>query len=119
VARLLVNENVPGDVVTALRADDHDVLWVQEAGPGSTDETVLAPALAEGRILLTFDKDFGELAFLQGLTATPGVILLRPRLRSPDYLVRFTRAVLGQGHTWEGHFAVAEEGRLRLVPLPT
>ena len=68
--------------------------------------------------MLTFDKDFGELAFRLGQVATPGVILLRPRLRSPSYLVRFTRAVLSKGHTWEGHFAVAEEGRLRLVPLP-
>jgi predicted nuclease of predicted toxin-antitoxin system len=118
MARLLANENVPAAVVAALRADGHDVAWMQEAGAGSTDEQVLDLALAEGRILLTFDKDFGELAFLRGLNATPGVILFRPRLRSPDYLVRFTRAVLSQGHTWEGHFAVAEEGQLRLVPLP-
>jgi predicted nuclease of predicted toxin-antitoxin system len=118
MARLLANENVPAVVVAAMRADGHDVAWMQEAGPGSPDVQVLALALAEGRVLLTFDKDFGELAFRQGLAATPGVILLRPRLRSPDYLVRFTRAVLGLGHTWEGHFAVAEEGRLRLVPLP-
>ena len=87
-------------------------------GLASSDETVLALALADGRVLLTFDKDFGELAFRRGLLATPGVILLRPRLRTLAYLIRFTRAVLSQGHTWEGHFAVAEEGRLRLVPLP-
>lgn len=79
---------------------------------------MLALALAEKRVLLTFDKDFGELAFRRGLTSIHGVILLRPRLRSPDYLIRFTRAVLAQGHTWEGHFTVAEEGRLRVVPLP-
>ncbi len=88
-------------------------------GPGSPDDQVLALAFAEGRIVLTFDKDFGELAFRLGQRATPGVILLRPRLQSPDHLVRFTRAVLAQAHSWEGHFAVAEEGRLRLVPLPT
>jgi predicted nuclease of predicted toxin-antitoxin system len=103
----------------ALRGDGHDVAWIREVNPGSIDEDVLALALAETRVLLTFDNDFGELAFRRGLLATPGVILLRPRLRSPDYLVRFARAVLAQGHTWEGHFAVAEEGRLRIVPLPT
>lgn len=69
-------------------------------------------------MLVTFDKDFGELAFRLGATAAAGVILLRPRLRALDYLIRFARAVLSQGHTWEGHFAVAEEGRLRIVPLP-
>ncbi len=119
MARLLANENVPADVVMSLRMDGHDVTWMRDAGPGSPDDVVLSLAQAEDRILLTFDKDFGELAFRRGQAATPGVILLRPRLRSPDYLVRFTQAVLAQGHTWAGHFAVAEEGRLRLVPLPT
>src|SRR4051794_23215484 len=119
MARMLANENVPADVVAALNADGHDVTWMRDLGPGSPDDQVLSLAFAEGRIVLTFDKDFGELAFPLGQQATPGVILLRPRLRSPDYLVRFTRAVLAQGHPWEGHFAVAEEGRLRLVPLPT
>ena len=119
MAKLLADENVALDVVAALRADGHDVSSIKEVGPGSTDDVVLVRALAEDRVLLTFDKDFGELAFRLGQTATPGVILLRPRLRSPDYLVRFARAVLAQGHTWQGHFTVAEEGRLRIVPLPT
>ena len=118
MARLLANENVPAVVVAAMRAAGHDVAWMHETGPGSPDEDVLALAQADGRVLLTFDKDFGELAFRRGRAATLGVILLRPRLRSPDHLVRFTLAVLGQGHAWEGHFAVAEERRLRIVPLP-
>jgi predicted nuclease of predicted toxin-antitoxin system len=118
MANLLANENVPAAVIVALRANGHDVASMHETGPGTPDDQVLALALTEGRNLLTFDKDFGEMAFRQGLMATPGVILLRPRLRSPDYLVRFTLAVLAQGLAWQGHFAVAEEGRLRLVPLP-
>ncbi len=116
--KLLANENVPAEVVMALRADGHDVAWIQEAGSGSADEIVLALAVAESRVLLTFDKDFGELAFRLGRPATVGVILLRPRLRSPEYLIRFARAVIAQSRAWEGHFAVAVEGRLRLVPLP-
>lgn len=117
--KLLANENVASAVITALRADGRDVVWIQEVGRGSTDEAVLALAFAEDRVLLTFDKDFGELAFRLGRPAAPGVILLRPRLRSPDYLVRFAQAVLAQSHIWEGHFTVAEEGRLRIVPLPS
>lgn len=119
MARMLANENVPGDVVTDLRADGHDVTWMKDIGLRSPDDRVLALAFAEGRIVLTFDKDFGELAFRLGQRATPGVILLRPRLHSSDHLVRFTEAVLARGHSWEGHFAVAEEGRPRLVPPPT
>ena len=118
MAKLLADEIVPAVVVLALRADGHVVSWMREVGPGSTDAAVLALASAEDRVLLTFDKDFGELAFRHALKATPGVILLRPRLRSPDDLVRFARTVMAESHTWEGHFAVAEEGRLRIIPLP-
>jgi predicted nuclease of predicted toxin-antitoxin system len=118
VAKLLADENVALDIVTALRTGGHDVTSIKDVGPGSTDVAVLARALAEDRVLLTFDKDFGELAFHLGQSASPGIILLRPRLRSPAYLVRFTLAVLGQDQTWQGHFTVAEDGRLRMVPLP-
>jgi len=58
--RFLANENFPGPAVTALRAAGHDVVWIRTAAPGSTDRDVLAQAAREERILLTFDKDFGE-----------------------------------------------------------
>jgi len=118
MARLLADENIPSDVVAAPRSDGHDVAWIGEVAPAADDMAVLARASAEGRLLLTLDKDFGELAFRLGSSAAPGIILLRPRLRSPDHLTKFTRAALAQGHDWNGHFAVAEEGRLRILPLP-
>ena len=106
-------------MVHALRADGHDVGWILEVSPGATDEVVLELALIENQVLLTFDNHFGELAFRLGRLAILGIILLRPGLKSPDYFLRFARAVLAQGHSWEGQFTVAEEGRLRIVPLPT
>jgi hypothetical protein len=69
-------------------------------------------------VLVTFDKDFGEKAFEQGKEAIAGVILLRPRLRSPEQVAQFTVTVLTQSFDWEGHFCVAQEGRLRIVPIP-
>ena len=60
--RFLANENFPGAAVTALQAAGHDVIWVRIVAPGMTDPDVLAWAVREERILLTFDKDFGELA---------------------------------------------------------
>lgn len=69
-------------------------------------------------MLITFDKDFGELAFRRGRNVSCGVILLRPRLRSPDFLARFLVAVLTQQIDWEDHFAVAQESNIRVVPLP-
>jgi predicted nuclease of predicted toxin-antitoxin system len=60
--RFLANENFPGAAVKALEALGHNVVWVRVAAPGATDPDVLAWAAREERILLTFDKDFGELA---------------------------------------------------------
>ncbi len=116
--KFLADENVPADAVEAARKAGYDLAWIRETSPSANDSAVLAMSLADGRVLVTFDKDFGEMAFRHGKTATCGVVLLRPRLRAPDYLARFMVAVLGQAVTWEGNFAVAKEGNLRVVPLP-
>jgi predicted nuclease of predicted toxin-antitoxin system len=118
MAKFLANENVPPAVVEAARRVGMDVTWVRDISPGIGDEAVLTLSQAEGRALLTFDKDFSEMAFEQGKTATPGVILLRPRLRSPEYVSQFTVALISQPIDWEGNFSIAQEGRLRVVPLP-
>jgi hypothetical protein len=73
----LANENIPGDAVEALRAPA-----TMSPGSGATRPVVPIPLswparCAESRILLTFDKDFGELAWREGLPATCGVILFR------------------------------------------
>jgi predicted nuclease of predicted toxin-antitoxin system len=60
--RFLANENFPGTAVTALIAAGHDVMWVRNAAPGMSDPDVLAWAARDERTILTFDKDFGELA---------------------------------------------------------
>ena len=61
--RLCANENVPGDCVAALRQRGHDVFWIRETARGSSDDAVLAKAQSEARLLITFDKDFGDLVF--------------------------------------------------------
>ena len=74
--RLLANENFPGRAVEALRSRGHDVTWVRTAFPGASDQQVVAHAVAESRLLLTFDKDFGELTFRLGVPASRGEVLL-------------------------------------------
>jgi predicted nuclease of predicted toxin-antitoxin system len=118
MATFLANENVPGDAVAAARQADIDLVWIKELAAGADDDAVLAMSVAGNRVLVTFDKDFGELAFRKGRNASCGVILLRPRLRSPDFLAQFLVAVLTQQIDWEGHFAVAREGRIRVIRLP-
>ena len=60
---LLANENFPGPAVTALRNAGHDILWVRTEMPGTEDSEVLRRAQQDARVLITFDKDFGDLAY--------------------------------------------------------
>jgi len=75
--RFLANENFPRAAVLALDAAGHDIVWVRNAAPGIADPEVLAWAIRERRILLTFDKDFGEFAGASGLSPGCGVVLFR------------------------------------------
>lgn len=115
---LCANENVPGDCVALLRQRGHDVLWIREASRGIPDNAVLALAQAQRRVLITFDKDFGELVFRRGKAASHGVILFRLRKPSPDFVARRIVRVLDATSEWEGNYAVVDEHSIRLRPLP-
>lgn len=73
---LVADEGVDWPIVERLRADGHDVLYVADLLPGVPDDEVLNQANARDAVLLTADKDFGELIFRQG-RVHGGVLLLR------------------------------------------
>jgi predicted nuclease of predicted toxin-antitoxin system len=112
--RLILNENIPKVVVEALRASGHDVLSVKEAMCGASDAAVVQRANDERRLVVTQDKDFGELAFRQGLRAVGGVILFRLTGSSADADLRRMVSVIEGRTDWAGIFAVATDTRLRL-----
>ena len=93
--RILANENVPKATVEALRLAGHDVLLTLDRMAKDADFQILATAQSETRIVLTNDKDFGELAVHAGLPADCGVILLRLKGLSPDEVVERTMEVIG------------------------
>ena len=72
---LLVDENVAVASVRALRAAAHDVYSATESAPGAPDEALLARADAEHRLLITFDRDFGDLALRLRRGAAGGIVL--------------------------------------------
>lgn len=115
--RFLANENFPGSAVTALQATGHDVVWVRITAPGARDPDVLAWAAREGRILLTFDKDFGELARRSALPRLCGVILLRLPMPMPGNVGQRVADLITARDDWAGHFSVIEPGRVRMRPL--
>jgi predicted nuclease of predicted toxin-antitoxin system len=72
----VADESVDRQIVDALREDDHAVLYVTEMEPGISDDEVLDKAEKGSAILITADKDFGELVFRQQ-RITKGVVLVR------------------------------------------
>jgi hypothetical protein len=115
--RFLANENFAGTAVQTLRAAGHDVVWVRTAAPGIADPDVLAWAAREERILLTFDKDFGELARTSALPPVCGVILFRMPMPKPGDAGRRLSDLVTARTDWAGHFSVIEPGRVRMRPL--
>lgn len=116
--RILANENFPKDAIVALRQQGYDVAWIREDAAGSSDPQVLARAQAENRILITFDKDFGELAFRAKLPASSGIILFRISAPSSTHVAQVAVAVLASRTDWKGHFSVIGDHRIRMTPLP-
>ena len=116
--RLLADENFPRLAIEMLRSLGHDVLWVAETCPSAKDEHVLDLAVRESRVLLTQDKDFGELAFRRGLPATSGVVLLRVT-PVPSLVTELARKAFSAHTDFRGKFVVVEEGRIRERTLPT
>ena len=115
--RLCANENISEDCVIRLRQTGHDVLWIREAAPGSPDPAVPARALAEGRLLITFDKDFGELVFGRGAKAARGIVLFRIAQPSSAAVAERVATVLASRDDWVGHFSVVDDFTIRMRQL--
>ncbi len=115
--KLHANENIEAEVVAYLRSLGHDVTYAAEISPRAEDQVVLDFASRQGRILLTCDKDFGELCFRGGRPAC-GVILIRSRDVTPEGRVRLLRGFLeSHAASVEGSFAVLTDGRTRIRRL--
>lgn len=115
--RCLANENFPRAAVEALRANGSDVTWIRTEAPGSKDVDVLAMAVRENRILVTFDKDFGELAWRAKLPAASGIILFRIPMPEPGGAGKKLAARIEERDDWAGHFSVIEPQRIRMRKL--
>jgi predicted nuclease of predicted toxin-antitoxin system len=116
--RLVLNENITGTVTAELRSRGHDVLSVKESMRSEADDVILARAQREERIVVTHDKDFGELAFRYGLPASCGVILLRLSGFEPATDNQRILDALESRSDWAGHFSVVTDDRIRMRPLP-
>jgi predicted nuclease of predicted toxin-antitoxin system len=112
--RFLADECCDFAAVRALRAHGHDVLAVSEFQQRSVDQDVMGLALAENRILLTEDKDFGWLVFA-GRMDSPGVILIRFPASARRLLAgAVVKLVSEHASQLEGAFVVLQPGAARI-----
>jgi predicted nuclease of predicted toxin-antitoxin system len=116
--RFLANENFLGSVIRELRVGGHDVLSAKETMPGADDSQILSRAQSEGRVRLTFDKDFGELAVRSGVREPCGVVLSRLRGATRDADRARAIAALASRNDWPGHFAVVTETAITMRRMP-
>lgn len=120
--KFVADENFPQEALRLLRQCGFDVASIAETNPGLPDTEVLGIASAEGRTLLTYDKDFGDLAFRQGLPASCGAILFRTGSLTPTESGGLAIATLQSGVVWAGYFCVVNDRKIRatrLLPRPS
>ncbi len=117
--KFVADECCDEPIVDSLRSDGHDVVYIREIAQGSDDETVLDLAASQERILLTEDKDFGELAVRLGYPAY-GILLIRMSpADSAAKLDRIRKVLEAQSDRLVGSFVVVDEAKARFRPLKT
>ena len=115
--KLLADENVDEPIVDWLDTLGVDLKSIRRTHPGKSDTEVLAIAVAEGRIILTNDLDFGELVFLRGMEVA-GIILLRVKPPHPnvrlEVLKQHWNEIVAKA---PGNFVVVTQRKLRVRPI--
>jgi len=111
--KFLIDESVEKPIVDWLRDQKYDVIYITEKSPAITDEEVIKVANSESRILITNDKDFGELIFRQG-RITQGILLIRANEESSNKL-RLVKEILEKAkNKLKGNFIVVNEVGIRI-----
>jgi predicted nuclease of predicted toxin-antitoxin system len=116
--RFLFDESTDAPVAQRLRSEGHAVLCAWEMEPGLPDDRLLMRANDSAALLVTSDKDFGELVFRQH-RATAGVVLLRlGGLSNPTKARLVSRAIREHGEELTGAFTVIGPGTVRIRRHP-
>ena len=114
---LLANENFPLVSVHLLRQAGYEIASITEDSPGIEDPEVLARAVDEQQIILTFDRDYGELIYRFRLPPPKGVIYLRFRPHTPEEPAAILLNLFqNEKLQIEGWFTIIERDRIRQRP---
>ena len=111
------DECVADEIVRELRRSGLDVAYAKEICPGSADPEVLRLAAEGGRVLVTDDLGFGELAVRRRQPAA-GVVILSLYALPTGVRERYAAERIRELGDRARHLAMIEPGRIRLRPLP-
>ena len=112
---LLADESVDQQIVERLRLDGHEVVYIAEIEPSISDNAVFDHANKKAALLVTSDKDFGELVFRENRLISDGVVLLRLAGLSPEKKSEIVSdAIREQATKLSKHFSVIAPGKIRI-----
>jgi predicted nuclease of predicted toxin-antitoxin system len=114
---LLADESVDRQIVERLREDGHDVLYIAEVEPSISDNVVFDRANEKFALLVTGDKDFGEIVFRDNRLSSGGVVLLRlVGLYAEKKAEIVSDAFREHEADFANHFSVVAPGKIRTRP---
>lgn len=115
--QFLANENFPIASVYALRDGGYNVVAIIEKNPGIDDTTILAQAVAEDRVILTFDSDYGDLIFRDKLPAAAVIYLRYEPFTPKEPAHHLIRLLAIEGLELSQRFTVVDRRHIRQRPL--
>lgn len=116
MTKLLADENIPQKTVQSLKQRGIDITSVTDTSLGLSDRAVLELGNVNERVIVTFDKDFGELVFRQRLD-TKGIMLLRFTPTSSEQIAEKIVQALTRQTTIKNKIIVVKEDRIRVTSL--
>lgn len=115
--KFIADVNIEKVIVDLLLENGYNVKWIPDYDCEILDADLLNMANTEKRILVTNDKDFGELTFLQKKLST-GIILIRVKGQKPQNKIKVMKKLLqNYSHKLLHHFVVVTKGKIRIIPM--
>ena len=112
--KFLVDVGVSKNVERWLTENGYDARAVRDVNPKADDSEILHLAVKESRMVITMDKDFGELVFNSGKTHS-GVLILRLEDATGEQKIGIVKKILLEyADKIENKFCVFQDGRLRI-----
>lgn len=115
--KFLADVNIEKLVVAEVRNLGYDIVWIAEENPYLDDISIFKIAQKESRVLLTNDKDFGEIVFRQKLISS-GIVLFRIKGQDTmEKLKLFRKVLIFHNDRISKHFVVISKEKIRFIPI--